>query len=95
MLLDYKSDTLLAQAKDIFVGTKISITTLGNRHLVSAIGQRAYKHSFAKTKVDNLTNELSQLSRAAECYPQLAYVVYTRVYTIFHANRDRLGVCKI
>ena len=60
-------------AVEIFHGTKIKITTEGQRHLGAVIGSIEYKQTYIQDKVNQWIKELQTLSKIAWFEPQAAY----------------------
>ena len=52
----------LDDAKDVFAGTGISITTEGRKHLGAALGQRSYQEDYVGSKVKEWINEVTALA---------------------------------
>ena len=51
----------LDDAKDVFAGTGISITTEGRKHLGAALGQRSYLEDYVGSKDKEWVNEVTAL----------------------------------
>ena len=69
-----------SKAKQIFQGSKITITTEGHRYLGSVIGSKTFKKSYIKELVSKWCEELTKLSEIAKTQPQAAYAVFTSGY---------------
>ena len=67
----------LDDAKDVFAGTGISITTEGRKHLGAAIGQRSYLEDYVGGKVKEWVNEVTALAEFATTQPQASYAAFT------------------
>ena len=63
----------LDDAKDVFAGTGISITTEGRKHLGAALGQRFYLEDYLGGKVKEWVNEVTALAEFATTQPQASY----------------------
>ena len=68
------------KAKQIFQGSKITITTEGHRHLGSVIGSKTFKESYIKELISKWCEELAKLSEIAKTQPQAAYAAFTSGY---------------
>ncbi len=66
-----------AQAEALFNTTGIKIELKGARHLGGALGTDAFRESYAKEKISQLTEELTTLCKYAETQPQAAFAAYT------------------
>ena len=63
----------LDDAKDVFAGTGISITTEGRKHLGAALSQRSYLEDYVGSKVKKWVNE----AEFATSQPQASYAAFT------------------
>ena len=66
-------DRYADEAKQIFEGTNIKITTQGKRHLGAVIGSDIYKDKFINEKINTWIKEIRVLSDIAKIEPQAAY----------------------
>lgn len=69
-------ESVLDEAKNIFEGSEIEITTVGARHLGAALGDVGYKEKYVKAIVSSWITQLKLLSKVAEIHPQAAYSAY-------------------
>ena len=67
----------LDNAKDVFAGTGINITTEGRKHLGVALGQRSYLEDYVGGKVKEWVNEVTVLAEFATTQPQASYAAFT------------------
>ncbi len=67
----------LEQAKNLFRGTELTITSEGKRHLGSAIGSHSFVEYYTKKKSTQWKAELERLSEIAQTQPQAAYAALT------------------
>ena len=58
---------------DVFMGSKVKVTSEGKRHLGAVIGSEVFKVSYAESLVDDWIKQLKLLSIIAESDPQSAY----------------------
>ena len=68
------------KAKQIFQGSKITITTERHRHLESIIRRKTVKESYIKELVSKWCEELTKLSEIEKTQPQAAYAALTSGY---------------
>ena len=61
------------KAVDVFMGSKVKVTSEWKRHLGAVIGSEAFKVSYAKSLVDVWIRQSKLLSTIAELEPQSAY----------------------
>ena len=61
------------KAVDIFMGSKVNVTSDEKQHLGAVIGSEAFKVSYVKSLVDDWIKQLKLLSVIAESEPQSAY----------------------
>ena len=73
-------DSKVAEAKHHFQGTRIQITTSGERHLGAVIGSEEYKKEYCGKIVQKWMKELALLSEIAVIEPQAAYTCYISGY---------------
>ena len=73
-----KSEALLDEAKSVFANTGITITTVGQRHLGAAIGDKAFKKSYVEKKVTEWVRDVEELAEIALEEPQFALSAYTK-----------------
>ena len=64
------------EAKRIFEGTGISVTTEGKKHLGAALGSSSFVEDFVSHKVDKWIEEVEKLAAVAGSQLQAAYVAY-------------------
>ena len=62
----------LKEAKIVFAGTGINITTEGGKHLGAALGQRSYLEEYVGSKVKEWISEVTLLGEFAISQPKLA-----------------------
>ena len=61
------------KAVDVFMGSKVKVTSERNQHLGAVIVSEAFKASYTKSLVDDWIKQLKLLSIIAESEPQSAY----------------------
>ena len=66
------------EAKTLFSGSKINITTSGRRLLGAAIATQAFITDFVSEKAAEFSERLNSLAELAKSQPQAAYAVFTR-----------------
>ena len=76
-ILIVKADHL-EEAKELFNGTGITITSSGARHLGAVIGTEEFKKEYVTDLVKGWTDSLRNLVRIARTHPHLAYSNFTR-----------------
>ena len=64
------------KAVNVFMGSKVKVTSEGKGHLVAVIGSEVFKVSYAKSLVDDWIKQLKLLSIIAESEPQSAYSAF-------------------
>ena len=64
------------KAVDVFMGSKVKVTSEEKRHLGSVNGSEAFKVSYAKSLVDNWIKQLKLLSIIAESKPESVYSAF-------------------
>ena len=64
------------KAVDVFMGSKVKVTSEGKRHLGALIGNEAFKVLYAKSIVDDWIKQLKLLSIIADSEPQSAYSAF-------------------
>ena len=64
------------KAVDVFMVSKVKVTSEGKRQLGAVIGSKAFKVSYAKSLVDDWIKQLKLLSITVESGPQSAYSVF-------------------
>ena len=52
----------------------VKITTMGERHLGAALGQKEFREKYVAEKIKNWANDVSELSEIAKDEPQLAFL---------------------
>ena len=70
----------LEEARIIFEGTGVQITTEEERHLGAVIGSEEYKRGYVNEAVEEWVSEVSSLSQIATTQPQAAYTCYVAGY---------------
>ena len=73
-------ETFLAQAKEIFKGTGVKITSEGKKHLGAALGHASFRKAFVQDKVDEWVEEIRVLSAIGKTEPQAAYAAFVAGY---------------
>ena len=63
-------------AKDIFMGSGVTITTQGKKHLGVALGSAEFVEEFVSNKVKEWMDELHKLTTVAYSQPQAAYTAF-------------------
>ena len=69
-------DKNFEQAKNMFSGTNINVTSAGKRHLGAVIGSQDYKDEYVNDLVASWKGELQTLAKIAQIQPQAAYSAY-------------------
>ena len=64
-------------AKEVFRGTGIVISTEGERYLGGALGTPSFVRQYVERKVNCWVNEVEKLSKIAETQPHAAYAAFT------------------
>ena len=64
-------------AEELFLHSKVQITTEGCRHLGAVIGSTVYKQKYMRDEIQLWIDELLILSEIAKMYPHAAYAAYT------------------
>ena len=77
-VLILKDQSLIMEAKRIFGGTGIKLTTEGERHLGAVIGSDGFRRSYVKKKVGKWIEDVEQLSIIGREEPQAALSGYTK-----------------
>ena len=70
------------EAKEIFGGTDVIITTEGQRHLGAVIGSKDYRDKYVMGLVKGWVDEVNMLTEIARHDPHSAYTAYT--YGLVH-----------
>ena len=73
----YVKASYAEQAKHLFGNTGIQITTIGTRHLGSALGSDDFVREFVGRKVAKWTSALERLTQIAHSEPHAAFSAYT------------------
>lgn len=60
-------------AKEIFAGTAVNISSQGQRHLGAVLGSREYLEEYVNEKVEEWVSEVVKLSKFAERKPQASF----------------------
>jgi len=68
------------EARSVFAGTGVKITTEGKKHLGAAIGSSEYRNEFIDKQIAQWIDELTTLSKIALFAPQEAYTCFTAGY---------------
>ena len=77
------------EAKKIFKGTGISVTTEGKKHLGAALGSPSFVEDFVSHKVEEWIKEVEKLAAVAGSQPQAAYAAY------IHATKNKWNyICR-
>ena len=66
------------QAKEIFHGSKVTISSTGERHMGAWVGSQAHKQNYVNEKVKKWVDDIEELARLAEDEPQAVYSCYTK-----------------
>jgi hypothetical protein len=66
----------LDEAKTIFAGSGVQITTEGQRHLGAVLGSETYKHEYVTDKINTWIEQLKELGKIARVEPHIAYCAY-------------------
>ena len=64
------------RAREVFRDTSVKITTDGHKQLGAALGSSNFKVEFITKKVEEWTEEISQLTKVAYTEPQAAYSAF-------------------
>ena len=67
----------LEEARTLFDGTGVAITTNGRRHLGAVLGMCTFVEHYVQDKVTSWTHEVKQLSKTAATQPHAAYAAFT------------------
>ena len=73
-----KHPDIAVQARILFAGTGVKITTDGRRYLGSAIGDVSFINSYVEEKVQKWIDDVTELSAYAVEEPQIALSAYTK-----------------
>ena len=65
-------------AKEIFHGSKVTISTTGERHMGACVGSQSHKQTYVSDKVNKWIEDVEELARLAEDEPQAVYSCYTK-----------------
>ena len=65
------------EAKRLFSGTGVQITTEGKRLLGAAIGNNDFEEKFTETIISPLIQQVSRLAEVAQSQPQAAHAAFT------------------
>jgi len=71
------------EARKIFAGTGVRITSNGERHLGAVIGSHEFKATYTKALVNEWVKEIKELSKIAETEPHAAYTNF------IHSTKSR------
>ena len=66
------------EAKQLFEGSKVRITTSGSKYLGSTIGNMTFREAYIAEKVEQWRKELETLAMIATSQPQSAFTVLTQ-----------------
>ena len=69
------------QAKSIFAGSDIKVTTDGHRHLGAVVGSDTFRDEYVKNHISEWINEVRCLSKIAKTQPHPAYAAFTHGLT--------------
>ena len=70
-------EQFVEEARELFAGTGVIITTEGVRYLGSPIGTDEFKNNFASKKINEWVDQVKTLSTIAATEPQCAYSGFT------------------
>ena len=70
----------LDQARSLFQGTQVNITTRGRPHLGAALGSTEFIDQFVTDKVNQWMQEICILSDIADAQPHVAHAAFTHGY---------------
>ena len=65
------------EARELFAGTAINVTTEGQKHLGAAPGPRSYLEEYVNDKVVDRVNEVKRLAEFAVSQPQACFAAFT------------------
>ena len=65
------------EARELFAGTAINVTTEGQKHLGAALGSRSYLEECVNDKVVDWVNEVKRLAEFAVSQPQACFAAFT------------------
>ena len=65
------------EARELFAGTAINVTTEGQKHLGAALGSRSYLEEYVNDKVVDWVNEVKRLAEFAVSQPQACFAAFT------------------
>ena len=71
-----KNPNDLESAQQIFLDSRINMTTTGKRHLGAALGSNEFKISYIQEKVSKWCEEIQNLADIAKTQPHAAYSAY-------------------
>lgn len=77
-ILILKDPEKLPLATELFSGTNIQITTIGERHLGAVIGTTEFRREYVTNKVNKWIEDVAELAEIAKDEPQVAYSAYTK-----------------
>ena len=78
------------EAKRLFSGTGVQITTEGKKLLRAAIGNNDFEEKFTETIISPLIQQVSRLAEVAQSQPQAAHAAFThgligkRISLLYH-----------
>ena len=64
-------------AKNVFAGTAINISTQGQKHLGAVLGSRSHLKVYVSEKVEDWVEKVVRLAEFAVTQPQVYYTAYT------------------
>ena len=67
----------MENAKAIFEGTAINISSQGQKHLGAVLGSREYLEEYVDGKVEEWVNQIVKLAEFAISHPQEIYAAFT------------------
>ena len=65
------------EAKRLFNGTGIQITTDGRRLLGAAVGNKEFEEELTKSNISTLVQQVTRLIEVAQTQPQAAHTAFT------------------
>jgi len=65
------------EARELFAGTAINVTTEGQKHLGAALGSKSYLEEYVNDKVVDWVNEVKRLAEFSVSQPQACFAAFT------------------
>ena len=65
------------EARELFAGMVINVTSEGQKHLGTALGSRSYLKEYVNNKVVDWVNEVKRLAELAMSQPQACFAAFT------------------